>query len=275
MFHTLGAVKNAASIEGYEPDIRIQKEQEMICDCDRIIAATEQERDDLINYYQAQAGKIAVVPCGVNLELFHSINREVAWQYLAMDERRTVLYVGRIESLKGIDTLIKAMTYLQDGEPTRLMIVGGGDQSEAELDKLKSLAASLGISDLVDFAGLVNHEELPYFYNVADVCVIPSYYESFGLVVLESLACGTPVVANKVGIVESLLDNHSIGYILDDHEPRHLAEAIAKILTNPSDRSSIIETAREAVAEFSWEHVAMEISEQYQVMLGCLEAVPC
>jgi D-inositol-3-phosphate glycosyltransferase len=275
MFHTLGAVKNAASVEGYEPDMRIQGEREVTCDCDHIIAATEQEREDLIHYYQAPANKVSVIPCGVNLQLFHNMNREMARQYLEIDERKTVLYVGRIESLKGIDTLIKAMTYLQDDGPVRLMIVGGDDKSEAELDKLRYLAASLGVSTLVDFAGLVNHEELPYFYNAADVCVIPSYYESFGLVVLESLACGTPVVANRVGIVESLLENRNTGYILDDHEPHHLAEAIAMIFKNPSDRLSIAETARETVAGFSWEHVAMEISKQYRVMLGCCEAVSC
>jgi D-inositol-3-phosphate glycosyltransferase len=89
------------------------------------------------------------------------------------------------------------------------------------------------------------------------------------------LACGTPVVANRVGIVESLLENRNTGYILDDHEPHHLAEAIAMIFKNPSDRLSIAETARETVAGFSWEHVAMEISKQYRVMLGCCEAVSC
>lgn len=275
MFHTLGAVKNAASVEAYEPDLRIQGEREVVRDCDSIIAATDQEREDLIHYYQASANKVSVIPCGINLNLFHSMNREMARRHLEIDEYRTVLYVGRIESLKGIDTLIKAMTYLQDDERVRLMIVGGDDQSETELDKLRSLATSLGISNLVDFAGLINHEELPYFYNAADVCVIPSYYESFGLVVLESLACGTPVVANRVGIVESLLDNHIIGYIMDDHEPHHLAEAIGRILKNPSERLSIIKTAREAVTDFSWECIARDIVEQYRLMLGCREAVRC
>jgi D-inositol-3-phosphate glycosyltransferase len=199
----------------------------------------------------------------------------MARNYLEMDEHRTVLFVGRIEPLKGIDKLIKAMSYLQHDEPIRLMIVGGDEQSEAELDKLRRLTASLGMSDLIDFAGLVNQEELPYYYNAADVCVIPSYYESFGLVVLESLACGTPVVANRVGIVESLLDYRNIGYMVDDHEPYNLAEAIARILSNSTDRLSIAETARKTVVSFSWENVARQISEQYRVMLGCWETVPC
>ena len=209
----------------------------MVQACDRIIAATERERTDLINYYHAPPGRIAVVPCGVNLELFRSMDKELARCYLGLDERRTILFVGRIEALKGIDDLLRAMSCLQDYRGIRLVVVGGDEQSQPELDGLRNLAYSLGIGDSVDFIGMVDQQELPYYYNAADVCVIPSYYESFGLVALESLACGTPIVATRVGIIESLFEHHNAGYMVDDHEPSHLAEGIINVLSTTGLRA--------------------------------------
>ena len=275
MFHTLGAVKNAASMEGVEPDIRIKRERGMVQACDRIIAATEQERTDLINYYHAPPGRIAVVPCGVNLELFRSMDKELARCYLGLDERRTILFVGRIEALKGIDDLLRAMACLQDYRGIRLVVVGGDEQSQPELDGLRNLAYSLGIGDSVDFIGMVDQQELPYYYNAADVCVIPSYYESFGLVALESLACGTPIVATRVGVIESLFERHNAGYMVDDHEPSHLAEGIINVLSTTGLRSKTAEESRAVVACFSWMDVARDIDDQYQTILGCREALLC
>lgn len=277
MFHTLGAVKNAVSMGGGgdEPDIRIEGEKEMIQDCDRIIAATERERTDLIKYYHASSDKVAVVPCGVNLGLFRSMDKELARRYVGLDDRRTILFVGRIEALKGIDDLLRAMSCLQGYEGIRLVVVGGDEQSQPEMDGLRNLAFSLGIGDLVDFIGMVDQQELPYYYNAADVCVIPSYYESFGLVALESLACGTPIVATRVGIIESLFEHHNVGYMVDDHEPCHLAEGIISVLSTPGLRAKTAVEFRDVVVSFSWMDVAKDINEQYQVMLGCREALPC
>lgn len=277
MFHTLGAVKNAASMGGGgdEPDIRIEGEREMIQDCDRIIAATERERTDLIKYYHASSDKVAVVPCGVNLGLFRSMDKELARRYVGLDDRRTILFVGRIEALKGIDDLLRAMSCLQGYEGIRLVVVGGDEQSQPEMDGLRNLAFSLGIGDLVDFIGMVDQQELPYYYNAADVCVIPSYYESFGLVALESLACGTPIVATRVGIIESLFEHQNVGYMVDDHEPCHLAEGIISVLSTPGLRAKTVVEFRDVVVSFSWMDVAKDINEQYQVMLGCREALPC
>lgn len=275
MFHTLGAVKNAASMGEVEPDIRIKRERGMVQTCDRIIAATEQERTDLINYYHAPPGRIAVVPCGVNLELFRSMDKELARCYLGFDERRTILFVGRIEALKGIDDLLRAMACLQDYRGIRLVVVGGDEQSQPELDGLRNLAYSLGIGDSVDFIGMVDQQELPYYYNAADVCVIPSYYESFGLVALESLACGTPIVATRVGVIESLFERHNAGYMVDDHEPSHLAEGIINVLSTTGLRAKTAEESRAIVAGFGWLDVARDIDDQYQTILGCREALPC
>jgi len=275
MFHTLGAVKNIVGMGGKESDIRIEGEREMVQDCDRIIAGTERERTDLVNHYQASADRVAVVPCGVNLELFHNMDKEMARRYLGLDERRTILFVGRIEALKGIDDLIRAMPYLQGSGGIRLLVVGGDEQSQPELEGLRNLAFSLGIGDVVDFIGMVDQQELPYYYNAADVCVIPSYYESFGLVALESLACGTPIVATRVGIIESLFDRHDAGYMVDDHEPRHFADGIISVLLKGSLYTGTAEESRAIVASFSWIDVARHINKQYQIMLGCREALPC
>ncbi len=275
MFHTLGAVKNAAGMGGDEPAIRIEEEREMVRGCDRVIAATEQERADLINYYQAPPGRVAVVPCGVNLELFRNIGKELARCYLGLDNRPTILFVGRIEALKGIDDLLRAVSCLQGYQGIRLVVVGGDEQSQPELDRLRKLAFSLDIGNSVDFIGMVDQQELPYYYNAADACVIPSYYESFGLVALESLACGTPIVATRVGIIETLFKYHNAGYIVDGHEPSHLAEGIVSVLSNPGLCAEIARDSQVMVGNFGWMEVARDINKQYQVMLGCREALPC
>ena len=275
MFHTLGALKNAAGSITTEPEIRLERERDMVDDCDRIIAATEQERMDLIYYYGAAEEKVSVVPCGVNLDLFQTMDRIEARDYLNIhDNCRIVLFIGRIEKLKGIDNLIKAMPYLQDRE-TRLLIVGGDEQSRYEMEALQRLVTQMNIDDIVSFSGLVDQEELPYYYNAADVCVIPSYYESFGLVALESLACGTPIVANKVGIVDTLLQNHEVGVLVDDHSAENLAEGINRVLSSKLKRSAIAEVAHRTVENFSWERVACRMIEQYKQTLPAKQIVSC
>ncbi|MBL7209890.1 MAG: glycosyltransferase [Dehalococcoidia bacterium] len=267
MFHTLGAVKNAIGVGEDDPELRIQTERELATGCDCIIAATEAEKEQLVGYYNAPGEAISVIPCGVNLDLFQPVDREMARQHLGFDGGSIALFVGRIEPLKGIDRLLMAMTYLDKKEKVRLVVVGGDEQSQPELERLQSLAHDLNIQDSVAFAGMVRQEELPQYYSAADVCIIPSYYESFGLVALESLACGTPVVATRVGGMESVVSQDKTGYVVGDNNPHHLADKIAEILSKPDSRAQIAAAARAAVARFSWVNIAEEIVQQYEAVL--------
>ena len=213
MFHTLGKVKNAVGVGEDEPSLRLVTENEVINRCHRIIAATEREKLDLIRYYKALPETIRVVPCGVNMDLFMPMERANVRKQLHLEhEKNIILYVGRIDPLKGIDRLLRASAHLRRRKGFKLIIIGGNDHFQPELQRLKWFTRELGIQDLVMFAGRVKQEDLPLYYNAANVVVVPSYHESFGLVALESLACGTPVVATKVGGLENIIEEENPHY---------------------------------------------------------------
>ncbi len=267
VFHTLAAGKNAIGIGEEEPELRIETERDLAKSCHRIISPTEKERDELIQYYGSSPERIGVVPCGVNMELFQPLDKEMAKKELGFGDDKIILFVGRIEPLKGIEKLLKAIPHLQNRQGARLVIIGGGEQSQEETERLKRLSRDFHIEDSVTFLGAVNHERLPYFYSAADACVIPSYYESFGLVALESLACGTPVVTNNVGDFKNIISQGETGYVVADNEPLHLAEKIDLLLSRPgSDKNSAL-SIRASVSRFSWENIAKTIVREFQMAL--------
>jgi len=265
MMHTLGAVKNAVGTDASEPALRIDCEGQVTADCQRVIVATGKEKKDLISHYGVSPETVAVIPCGVNLDLFRPINSEIARRHLGFDGQRIVLFVGRIVPVKGIDKLLMAMSYLENNR-NKLVVIGGDERSQAEMGRLKSLSRSLELDHAVVFLGLINQGRLPYYYSAADVCVIPSYYETFGLVALESLACGTPVIATRVGGMDSVIRQGETGYVVDDNAPHHLAEKIDQLLGVP--RRKDIDSIRAAVTGFSWSHVATAMSAEYQAVVS-------
>ena len=275
MFHTLGAVKNTIGVGEDEPELRIRAERELAKDCHRIIAATEKEKEDLIRYYDASPERIRVIPCGVNLDLFQPVDKGLARRQLGFDDDSIILFVGRIDPLKGIDRLLMAMTYLEKRQGLRLVVVGGDDDSEAEVERLQRLSQKLNIQDSVTFAGLVRQEELPSYYSAAHVCVLPSYYESFGLVALESLACGTPVVAAGVGGIDSVVRQGETGYVVKDNAPLRLADRIAALLSRPDGGAQSASSARASVLRFGWPNIAEAMIEEYNLLLGSYVAHVC
>ena len=266
-FHTLGAVKNATGIGEEEPELRINAEKEIVKDCHHIIASTEQGKEELFSYYDAAPGTISVIPCGVNLDLFRPIEREIARSHLCFNSESIILFVGRIVPLKGIENLLKAMTYLDKMGKIKLVVIGGDEDGQAEIQRLKSLSRSLMIHESVIFLGLVKQGMLPFFYNAADLCVVPSYYESFGLVVLESLACGTPVVSTKVGGGESVIRHGETGYVVMDNDPCRLADMIALLLSTSKKNTECAEAIRASVTEYSWSNITEAIIEVYRSVL--------
>ncbi len=267
MFHTLGAVKNTFGLGEDEPELRIETEKDLARNCHHIIAPTQKEREELVLHYGALPERISVVPCGVDLELFQPVDKEITKQELGFGDDKIILFVGRIEPLKGIEQLLKAMPYLQNSQGLRLVIIGGDERSREEMEKLQRLAVELNIEDSVIFLGLMKQEQLPYFYNAADVCVIPSYYESFGLVVLESLACGTPVVATDVGDFKRIIRQGRTGYVVADNEPRCLAEKIDLLLSRPNPDKNSVRSIRASVSKFGWENIAKEIVREFRLVL--------
>jgi D-inositol-3-phosphate glycosyltransferase len=265
-FHTLGALKNRSAVGLHEPDFRIAAERELVQTCYRVLAPTEREKQNLIRYYAADADKIGIVPCGVNLNLFCPADKTAARKKLGFEPQGTMLlYVGRFDPLKGLDTLLEAMPYLRHQLRLRLVIVGGDGDQAPEFKKLQQKIRELAIGDRVMLAGQIEQQNLPPYYSAADVLVMPSHYESFGLVGLEALACGRPVVSTPVGAAEDLIRNGRTGRIVADATPRSLAAEIESTLT---DRTiSDADAIRESILEYSWSKVASAVIEEYETIL--------
>ncbi len=268
MFHTLGAIKNAIGVGECEPALRIMAERELVRDCHRIIAATEKGKEELVSYYGASPEKISVIACGVNLELFRHLDKEEARRNLGFNGDNIILFVGRIDPLKGIDRLLMALRRLDTIQNLKLLVIGGDKDSLPEVERLQRLSQSLYIQDSVTFTGIVEQKELPLYYSAADVCVIPSYYESFGLVALESLACGTPIVATRVGGMESIINPGQNGYMVEDNAPLRLADRIAALLWQKQVDKKSVDSIRASVDGFSWSNIAEAIIPEYKALLA-------
>jgi D-inositol-3-phosphate glycosyltransferase len=261
MFHTLGEVKQRARITERESAARLAAERDIARTASRIIVASAHEQRLLQDLYGADAARIDVVPCGVDLDLFTPADKRSARRSLGLgDGERIILFVGRIEPLKGIDILINAAAQLHDDENFRVLIVGGDARAAGQIAALRELAARLGVDHHISFVGAVDHQDLPAYYNAADVCVVPSYYESFGLVAVESMACGTPVVASRVGGLASTVSDGETGYLIPWRCPEPFAERLELLLENDDLRASFGRAGREAVERFRWANVADDVS---------------
>jgi len=268
MFHTLGEVKNRARRSEHESIERIDTERQIAQRADRIVVASEHEKHLLMSLYGADAGSISVVPCGVDLDLFSPMDKEIARKGLGLrDGERIILFVGRIEPLKGIDILISAAAQLHDDENFRVLIVGGDAHAAQRIEELREHAARLGVDHHISFVGAVPHADLPEYYNAADVCVVPSYYESFGLVAVEAMACGTPVVASRVGGLTSTVSDGETGYLIPWRCPEPFAERLELLLDNDELRASFGRAGREAVERFRWANVADAVAGIYDALL--------
>ena len=267
MFHTLAEAKNRAHPDEREPDYRIAGERHVADGADRIICASEGERRALIEHYGVSPAGAVRVPCGVDTERFRPLPRGRVRRQLALrPDEPLVLYVGRIEPLKGIDILIRAAAETE--APFRLLIVGGDDKDERRKAELRRLAADLGIGERVTFRDAVPHEELPLYYSAADVCVVPSYYESFGLVALEAMACGLPVVASRVGgLVETVQDART-GYLVPWRCPEPFAERLELLLHSEPLRRGLGRAGRAAAQQFSWANVGPRVEDVYHELVS-------
>jgi D-inositol-3-phosphate glycosyltransferase len=266
MLHTLGEAKKRTGVGRPESELRIAAEKELVDTCHRILAPTEREKNNLVRYYGVDGEKIGVVPCGVNLDLFQPEQKQAARKEVGFDRDEIILlYVGRLEPLKGIDRLLEAMDYLRDQERLRLVIVGGDGSEASESKALRQKAKDLGIEDKITFAGRIEQRYLPLYYSAANVLVMASHYESFGLVGLEALACGRPVVSTPVGAMESLIARSQAGYVVKDALPLSLAKGIQSIINNSALPQA--DTIRDSVLKYSWSYVSAAILKEYETAI--------
>ncbi|MFN8535508.1 MAG: glycosyltransferase [Dehalococcoidia bacterium] len=265
MFHTLAEVKNRARIGERESDERICAERRIISEADRIVVASAHERQQLIRFYEALDEQIMVVPCGVDLDRFRPLPKAAARAAAGVSAKHVLLFVGRLEPLKGIDILIRAMAGLEERDDVEVIVAGGlSDGHPDEPDRLRAIVAECGLTGTVRFVGPQTQDRLVALYNAADLTVVPSYYESFGLVAVESMACGTPVIASRVGGLTSTIKDGETGYLIPWRCPEAFLERLELLLGNDVLRSHFGEAARRSVERFRWAAVAEQIVGVYR-----------
>ncbi|MFO7965798.1 MAG: glycosyltransferase [Desulfobacterales bacterium] len=269
MFHTLGAVKNTLNIGEPEPECRICSERALVHAGGMIIAPTAKEKHEIVRYYGADPQTVRVIPCGVNQKLFQRVKREKARNRLGigMDEH-VLLYVGRVEPLKGIDRLIRTMAWLKKRIDVKLLIVGGDDTGHPRMQQMRTLVRKLDLEKCVEFAGRADQEDLPGFYSAADALVVASLYESFGLVALEAMSCGTPVVSTAVGGMRSIVRQGVTGCLIGDDTVTGMAQSILHILDHPELYSHRARAIRNSILRFSWENIAASMADAYKDLIS-------
>ncbi len=275
MFHTLGQMKNriAQSPEERESAARIAAEKKILSRADRVIAATLAEQTQLRFLYKANGNNLEIIPPGVDTSHFYPIPSDEAKQYLGLRPRdRMVLFVGRIEPLKGVDTLIRAMACLKFkqrvGRVHLAIICGETDadpaQMTAEMARLQRLSDDLCMGEMVLFLGKRGQDTLPYYYSAAEVLVMPSHYESFGMVALEAMACGTPVIASDVGGLGFLVQDGETGYTIPDGEPDTMCEKLSLLLTDDALQAQMGQRAAQLAQSYRWENIARQMIGVYE-----------
>jgi D-inositol-3-phosphate glycosyltransferase len=266
-FHTLDRVK--AEVDEAESRARAEAEARVIGCSDAILASCSVEADQLVDLYGADRGRIAIVPPGVEHAYFSLGDRSCARRALGLPAGRPVLlFVGRIQPLKGADVAVRAVARLEAERRPLLVVVGGpsGPAGESELARLHRLVADLGLREAVRFFPPQPHELLSTFYRAADVCLVPSRSESFGLVALEAAACGTPVVASAVGGLRTLVDHASTGFLVEGRDPAAFAAYAAELLDNPVLAAEMAGRAASRARAYTWSFAAARLRNLYSTL---------
>lgn len=272
--HTLGRVKNERRAPGEppEPERRLRAESDVIAAADMLVASAEEEWNQLSCLYRASHDRLRMIYPGVDHRVFAPGDRAAARRALrvAADDP-VMLYVGRIQPLKGLDLAVRALCELVPAleRPVTFLVVGGesGTAGAEELNGLEELAVELGVGDRVRFLGPKPHAELTAYYRAADVAVVCSHTESFGLAALEAQACGTPVVATDVGGLKHIVRDGQTGYLVEGRDPADFAGRLKTVLADEELRHRMGSAAIDASNAFSWDRTAEEFVELYECLL--------
>ncbi len=281
MFHTLGVMKQrvARENEEIEGEYRISGEKEVLNHANRIIAATQAEVAQLLWLYQADTNNVVVIPPGVDLCHFYPIPSDEAKEFIKVPVcNRMLLYVGRIEPLKGLENLLKAIAIMRERVQVEapqfcLVVIGGNPDltpqtTDTEMAHLQSLREQYHLQDFVAFLGQRDQNTLPYYYSAASAVVVPSHYESFGMVALEAMACGTPVVASQVGGLAFLVQDGITGFTVPVDDPQALADRLMKLLYDDDLREKLGKQAAAFAKQYGWKNIAKKIIDLYRTVLS-------
>ncbi len=272
-FHTLARVK--AETGDPEPEERARAEAEVMACSDAVLANCVPEAEQLEHYYQADPDRIEIVPPGVDHAYFSPGNQAGARWALEVDDRPLLLFVGRIQPLKGVDVAVRALAALERDD-ARLWIVGGasGQDGDREVARVHELIDELGVADRVDFIPPQPHHLLSTYYRAADVCLVPSRSESFGLVALEAAACGIPVVASAVGGLLTLVEHGHTGFLVEGRDPADYAAWVDHILADPVRARRLSVSAAARARTYTWSTSAARLRRLYGD-LRASELRPC
>lgn len=272
-YHSLGAVKyNSVSTIPMIATMRLDVEKAVLETSDRIVATSPQEKEHMRSLV-SQKGNIDIIPCGTDIQRFGRINKLAARQQLGINpETKVVLYVGRFDQRKGIETLVRAVDKSKFREDNLQLIIGGGsrpgESDGIERDRIEKIVNELGMSDFTTFPGRLGNTNLHLYYAAADICVVPSHYEPFGLVTIEAMASGTPVVGSDVGGIQFTIVPEETGLLCPPKDEAAFAIAIDRILSNPEWRNQLGGNAKKRVEKmFSWDGVASQLSQLYTQLL--------
>lgn len=275
-FHSLGRISSAyEKVQDEFPTERVSIEQQSIKLADHLIATCPQNKEDLINHYNADPQKITIIPCGVNPAEFYPVNRSVARKLLGLaNDEFIVLQVCRMISRKGVDNIIRSIPKLIHlNQKVRLIVVGGestlpGSLISPEIGRLQEIAREEGVYDQVVFAGRQDRNRLRYYYSAANVFVTTPWYEPFGITILEAMACGTPVIGSEVGAIKYLNDDGKSGFLVPPDNPDSLALKVGELMKEQSVIQEMKKNALQRVhIYFRWQTIAAAVSAKYEQII--------
>ena len=266
-FHTLGETKKKSGFP--EPNERLRVEMEIVGCSDVVVANSENEQEQLHHLYGANVDRVEIVPLGVEQALFSPGNPNAAKDALGLPTGPILLFIGRLQSLKGVDVAISTLRAM-DHENAMLVIVGGASGQEGSLyeSEIRNLANNLPAGKKVAFIPPQPHHILSTYYRAADIVIVPSRSESFGLVALEAAACGVPVVASSVGGLQNLIEDGKTGLLIEGWDPVEYAQAVDYLLSNPFKTTEIAMNAVDRAQTYTWGQTATRLQEIYQSVLS-------
>jgi D-inositol-3-phosphate glycosyltransferase len=276
MSHTLGYPKNSAVQQAWErePPTRLQVEYEVLKRSDRLVAESQASKDHMVHDYGVDPQRIEIIPCGVDTSIFHPRDRRQARRQLGLPDGPLLLFIGRLQPLKGIDTLLRcAHDVRRRHDDLQVLIIGGGVDSDdpherQERQRLLDLVQTLDLAKHVRFIDAQPQEQLAHYYTAADVLVAPSHYESFGMVVLEAMACGAPVVASRVGGLASTVLHGQTGFLAPVGDAPAFARGVEQLISAPALRQSMSEAAQQRAQAYAWPRIMKRTLQLYRELRG-------
>lgn len=282
-FHSLGFIKKQYYLaKDPSPDNRLEIEKMTMRACDKIISTSDSEKKQMIRHYGASANKIQVIPAGVNLQRFKPVDKNYSRRKIGYSTKdKIILFVGRIEKRKGIDTLIEALPKTAkklgqaEAKNIKLIIVGGNPlkrkmikEEIKEFSRLEKIVKKLSLEKIINFVGGKPQDELKYYYSAADIVCVPSYYEPFGMVTIEAMACGTPVIGSRVGGIQTTIKNGKNGFLVPAKNPEALADKLIKVLSDDKLRKRLGQTAVAIINHrYTWKVIAKDASDLYKKII--------